>query len=377
MYPAPVALLYESFYASGWPVRFFFLVTMISVLALAVLLGREMVRRGVDPGTILFFLSSAAVCSYPFWFEYLLGNMEICIFLIVAFGILAFLRGHFVMSATLIGIAASMKIFPFVYFALFLSRRKYRELALGIFATAVTTVASLWLMCPSLQIAFRGVRSGLAAFQHMYILQFLPIETGFDHSIFGFIKSLFFHLHGTTTMPSYLLGLRPHDFVSLRFVVSHPFARKKAKGWGTEMVQEQAVTDLALYLAFASVTGLALYFFRIRFLPLLNQVLCLSIASILLSPTSHDYTLLHLYVPWGLMVLFAIDQARTNRSMDRLMTVFICFAILMSAESELIYQARGHSGQLKAIVLVALLYVGLKYPFGPAGDPNHCPAGCR
>jgi hypothetical protein len=338
MYPAPVALLYESFYASGWPVRFFFLVTMISVLALAVLLGREMVRRGIDPGTILFFLSSAAVCSYPFWFEYLLGNMEICIFLIVAFGILAFLRGHFVMSATLIGIAASMKIFPFVYFALFLSRRKYRELALGIFATAVTTVASLWLMCPSLQIAFRGVRSGLAAFQHMYILQFLPIETGFDHSIFGFIKSLFFHLHGTTTMPSYLL---------------------------------------ALYLAFASVTGLALYFFRIRFLPLLNQVLCLSIASILLSPTSHDYTLLHLYVPWGLMVLFAIDQARTNRSMDRLMTVFICFAILMSAESELIYQARGHSGQLKAIVLVALLYVGLKYPFGPAGDPNHCPAGCR
>ena len=28
------------------------------------------------------------------------------------------------------------------------------------------------------------------------------------------------------------------------FMVSHPFARKNAKGWGTEMVQEQAVTDL-------------------------------------------------------------------------------------------------------------------------------------
>jgi hypothetical protein len=27
-------------------------------------------------------------------------------------------------------------------------------------------------------------------------------------------------------------------------VASHPFARKKAKGWGTEMVQNQTVKDL-------------------------------------------------------------------------------------------------------------------------------------
>jgi hypothetical protein len=31
----------------------------------------------------------------------------------------------------------------------------------------------------------------------------------------------------------------------LGFALSHPFARKKAKGWGTEMVQKQAVRDLA------------------------------------------------------------------------------------------------------------------------------------
>jgi len=29
----------------------------------------------------------------------------------------------------------------------------------------------------------------------------------------------------------------------LGFVLSHPFARKKAKGWGTELVQEQAVYE--------------------------------------------------------------------------------------------------------------------------------------
>jgi hypothetical protein len=40
------------------------------------------------------------------------------------------------------------------------------------------------------------------------------------------------------------LQRQARDLVSLGFVVSHPFAKKKAKGWGTEMVQEQAVTDL-------------------------------------------------------------------------------------------------------------------------------------
>jgi hypothetical protein len=30
----------------------------------------------------------------------------------------------------------------------------------------------------------------------------------------------------------------------MRFVLSHPFARKKAKGWGTELVQIHTVRDL-------------------------------------------------------------------------------------------------------------------------------------
>ena len=33
-------------------------------------------------------------------------------------------------------------------------------------------------------------------------------------------------------------------FRTLGFAVSHPFAKKNAKGWGTEMVHKQAVRDL-------------------------------------------------------------------------------------------------------------------------------------
>ncbi len=330
MYPAPVALLYEGFYFSHWhTVWIFFAVTGPLVLALGATLGRQMVRRGVHPWTTILFLSSALLISYPFWFEYLLGNMEICIFLIVAFGIIAFLRGHLVLSATLIGIAASMKAFPFVYLALFLSRRRYKAFAWGIATAVIANIVSLWLVCPSLPVAYRGIRSGLATFQRVHMLMYLPYQTAFDHSIFGLIKAFGHHFYGWTVPVSLLNG----------------------------------------YLAVAAALGLALYIFRIRFLPILNQILCLCIASILLPPTSYDYTLLHLYVPWGLMVLYAIDLAKAKRSLQGLYSVFVCFAILMSAESELIYKApgnanpHGYSGQLKAITLVVLLVIGLIRPF--------------
>jgi uncharacterized membrane protein len=138
------------------------------------------VRRGVRPWTTILFLSSALLISYPFWFEYLLGNMEICIFLILAFAIIAFLRERWALSATLIGVAASMKLFPFVYLALFLSRRRYKAFAWGIATAIVTNIVSLWLVCPSLPAAYRGIRSGLATFQRVHMLSYLPLSTAFD-----------------------------------------------------------------------------------------------------------------------------------------------------------------------------------------------------
>lgn len=334
MYPAPVALLYEGFYAIRWhSLTIFLAVTGALVILLGVLLARAMVRRGVSTAMTALFLGTVLCVSYPFWFEYMLGNMEICIFLMVAFGVLAFLRGRLALAAVLIGVAGSMKIFPLVYLALFLSRRRYREFALGLMVAAAMNVFALWMVCPSLPVAYRGIQAGLEQFRLRYMLPYLPVETGFDHSIFGFIKRVSWPFVGTVMPPRLLTG----------------------------------------YLLVACVGGLALYFLRIRKLPLLNQILCLCIASILLPPTSHDYTLLHLYVPWGLMVLYALDAVRARSSVEDLRGVFVCFAILMSAESELIYKA-GFSGQSKAITLVVLLVIALRRPFELPGHSTGLPA---
>ena len=54
-----------------------------------------------------------------------------------------------------------------------------------------------------------------------------------------------------------------------------------------------------------AVSGVILWFWRIRKPPILNQVTALSVASVLLPPLSHDYTLMHLYAPWVMLVMLA------------------------------------------------------------------------
>jgi hypothetical protein len=338
MYPAPAALLYEGFYSiHRHSLFFFFALTGALVLCLTFILGKVILSRGLRSSTTAFFLGSLLLLSYPLWFEYTLANMEICIFLIVAFGLLAYLRGHLLLAAVLIGIAGSMKIFPLVYLALFLSRKKYREFALGILVAIVVNLAALWAVCPSLAQSYRGIQNGLAAFRLTYMLPFLPMETSFDHSLFGLLKWLAHAILGWQVMPAALLSA---------------------------------------YLLLVSILGLALYFLRIRLLPLLNQILCLCIASILLPPTSHDYTLLHLYVPWGLMVLYALDRVRSGHSVRDLRAPFLCFAILFSAQSEFIYKS-GYSAQLKAITLIILFVIALKNPWESQLTPTPVAAASK
>ena len=327
-YPAPMALFYKAFYLPPHHhLPIFLLINAGCVLWLAWLLGRAMLGRRVSPRTTWIFLFSTLCVSYPFWFEFMLGNLEICVFLVVAAGMIAFVRERYYLAACIFAVAATMKIFPFVYLALLLSKKKYRELAAGIVVGGVIYVVSLWALCPPIATANRGLAAGFNSFRIQYALAFRPMETGFDHSGFGFIKRVAAENHVYSMPP-------------------------------------RVLTD---YLFVVSLVGLILYFARIRKLPFLNQSLCLCIASIFLPPTSHDYTLMHLYVPWGLMMLYAIDRWKAGQSVDELKWVFVCFAILMSAESELIFHS-GFSGQLKAITLVVLLVIALRNPWRSQHD---------
>ena len=212
-----------------------------------------------------------------------------------------------------------------MFLGLLLARRKYAAIGTAAATAAVLTVIGLRFLTPSIVYSWHGIGAGLKWYHDYMFLGFWPAAIGDDHSLFEAIKIV--------------LRLVPLVKVSVA---------------------------LKLYLAIVATAGIVLYFTRIQKLPLINQVLCLTLAAIFLPPSSYDYTLLHLFLPWSLLVVVALE--RRKESIPGLTAAFLSIAYLMASEMELIRHGYGLSGASKALVFLALFYVALRYPFASSFD---------
>ena len=327
LYPAPCAVFYQAFFFFGSLSLLLFLTFIVlTFLIAALLLHRAMKQRGVSTLQAAAFLGFTLLLSYPMWLDFKQGNIEIGVWLFVALGVWTFCANRGYSAAACFGIAGTMKLYPFLYLGLLLARRKYREVVFAGAVAVFVTIASLWLLGGNdIPGTWHHVLAGVATFRTQYALQFRPGEIGFDHSFFALIKCC--------------------------ILLFHP------------EVQQYPPQLLNAYVLVGALAGLILYLLKIRHLPLINQVLCLCIASILLPPVSYDYTLMHLYIPWAMLVLFAQEQWASRRSVAGLTAALALLAFLFAPESEMICQSVRFGGQLKAIALMALLVVSLKYPF--------------
>lgn len=320
-YPATAALPYWIFYSFG---RFtavaFYGFSLLVVAISGWLLGRAWVRRGVPARTTAFYLTACIFLSYPFWFQFKDGNMEIVLFALTILGVWMFVRGQGWASATIFGIATAMKIFPFVYLGLFVARKQYGKAAFALLVAVLANFVSTWAVCPLISYSSHRVGAGLHSFRDGIMVVRLFPEGRFDHSLFGLIKALFPTLPGPA-------------------IVAH---------W------------LNAYLLVAAVTGILLFFLRIRKLPLVNQVLCLTVASILLPPFSLDYTLMHLYISWAMLTLLILDKK--DARIPGLALIVGCLVLLCAPLSEFIFKGGTFEGQIKSVVLLVLWYAALRYP---------------
>jgi hypothetical protein len=106
-----------------------------------------------------------------------------------------------------------------------------------------------------------------------------------------------------------------------------------------------------LYLAVGISVTLLLWFTRVRRMDRLEQILFLSAAMLIVPPISNDYTLLHLYAPFGLLALAVVrDEVPSRLSTPWL----VCFAVLFTAQSFVIAVSTHFAGQLKCLFLVVL-----------------------
>jgi Glycosyltransferase family 87 len=324
MYPAPVAVFYRTFFSFiPHHLGVFISFIVLCFLGSAVLFGRSLIRRRMAPGAAIFLLSFAFITSYPLWFELRQANMEICNWLLLVIGLWSFFRGRGYTAAACFGIAGALKIMPFIYLGLFLAKRQYRHILFALLSAAAVTLPSLWLVYPHVADSWRLTTSAVSKFRGEITLGTMYPQNGFDHSIFGIIKRITFSF----------------------------------------LTPQHLSAELTIYSAIALVLFLVLYFGWICKLPFINQVICLCVATLILPPTSFDYTLMSLYLPWALLVLFAVEQGKKGQDAQGLVSAMVCFGILLAPETELIWHHQPLGGQLKALTLVALVFIALRQPF--------------
>jgi hypothetical protein len=130
------------------------------------------------------------------------------------------------------------------------------------------------------------------------------------------------------------------------------------------------------YLGFALIAFAALYWFRLRKLPLMNQIVVLIVAEITLPYMSLEYTLVHLYFAWALFLLFLardVTPGRVVLPFSAAVVALAAFAFLFSPTPRR-YLKTSLAGQTQLCALVALGAVAVRFPmrtsmFGEIGAP--------
>ena len=308
-YPAPCALFLEFFF--HWfhhPVRAFIAFCVLVFAACAVFVARALHRRGVARSEATFFVLSTGLLSWPIVLLIDRGNVEILVFLSLLIALWAYSTGRLWLAAGFFGAAASVKLFPFVLLGLFASRKQWDKVLFGAASFLFISLLSLAILGPSIPAAYRGLGAGLGSFKINYMGAWRWDEGGVDHSLFNLYKWLgvtFFH--------------HSWDYTH----------------------------DLAFYLPGTAIFGVLLYLFRIRLLPLLNQVLLLTISSIFLTAFSGDGTLVHLYAPLVMLLFVAVAAYRRGIAVPGLRLMLNCLVYILSFETFLVHRHQRFIGVTK------------------------------
>jgi Glycosyltransferase family 87 len=288
---------------------------------------------------------ASAIFSFPLLFLLDRANIEGLVWAATAAGLYCFATRRYALAAVFLSLATSMKVFPGVLLLLFLAKRRYRDLALSAVLYGAFTVGSLWVTGPSIGEANRGIAMGIDYFLHFQILQFRPLEIGFDHTVYSLIKWVI--LFSVPNIP-HLNAILPRIYA--------PYAVATVLGFG------------------------AIYGLRLRKLPVLNQVLALSAISVTLPFVSYEYALVHLIVPFILFVVFLVEDVATGRVVLRkgqILAILLPFVLILGPLSFLILMyGVGFGGQIKALALIYLIGASMKVRF-PSSIFGELDADCQ
>lgn len=336
-YPPPAAFVDKLFLHSvpGHPVLpylmflLFVIAGFASVACLSV--GAQRSVRVAATAAIL----TTAILGYPLLFTADRANLEGAAWALVGSGLCFLLGGKFRTAAVLIGCGAAIKPFPILFLLLLVRRRKYKEAALGILIPLVATLAALTILGTNPWKAYKDLKVGVASYQEDYVNNLMPVDDfRFDHSLLHGMKSI--------ALCREMGGIRPSLALS-----EVPRLRAEPGGW-------HEARRLARVYPFIAVPALLLLLAASFRTPLLNQLTAIAIAITLFPPMAGEYTLLHLYIPFGALVLFLVRDVATGNATMRVWAMF-SFLILYAFLFSPLTLFRVYSADVRLLLLLTLL----------------------
>jgi hypothetical protein len=329
-YPAPSAYV-QCFLLNDTPNPILVLAFLTAAVAgsAALLLWRAAKAFPQHRTLVNWTIVGMLITSYPFGFSLDRGQMEPIMMGFTLLFLVFFIREKYLLAALNLALAASIKPYAAVFFMMLLFRRRFREVAIAAAAFAVFNYVALAGFGTPFSESYRDLQTAMAWFVETRASAIVPAEIGFDHGLFSVIKQVGQHLAPETEF------------------------------------ETDAYRPLYLPYFFAAALVGLFTLYRIRRMPVLNQFFALTVAIVLLPWVSYDYTLMELYLPWGLFVIYLLENdlhPDPRMTLGKALLILLPCAIAFTPQSYLLGETVGYGGQVKAIALLVLFVSTLVFP---------------
>ena len=271
-YPPFAAMMLVPFYSDNY---FYSLFKYYSTFTAFLLLGMAwLVWRAPRARTSLaMLLATVAISSYPIAILLDRGNIEGILFIFTVLGVAAYLGNRLYLSAILIAVAACCKFYPAIFYILFALDRRWKPLLIGILSMAGITLISLLAINSPINYTLALFTQHLSGINEFFLYDGRSIQ--FSHTLCTLISgTLFFEVGNPRTQAMLRLFCNIYPFV----------------------------------IAFLTIA----IFIRMRKLSLHARVSALTVMMVFFPFFSYDYTLIYLYLPFGLLLLDAARRESWN-----------------------------------------------------------------
>ena len=338
-YPAPDAYVYLLYFRlfpkSAVAAALAFDTTIVGIAVLAAGLLVWSVRRHKLAGPVAAVLALMLMTSYPLMFMADRANIEGAAWVMALVGAWAFVNNYGRISAIFFGFVAAMKLAPLILILLFIRRRNWRAAWTFVVAFFVINFVAMWFAAPHIAQVLHAIGSGIAHFQKTYVLTFSPAGIGVDHSLFSVVKQVL-------AWGGYANGAGMGSLLTMIGMWYH------------------------LYVI-AWLIAMVMMVWHFRRMPILNCVFAVFIVQVLAPGVSFDYTLLYMYIPWAMFVIFFLLEdvysGRVQFQMWKILAILISCAILFTPQQcYMVLNGRvGFAGQFKAFTLLFLLWFAARH----------------